>query len=79
MSKSSMMRACRMIDKLSERYDPEFNLNPNGPPMTYVERQLLEIANMLAAECVTLGTKVEILERKLKDLEEVVENNYWRG
>lgn len=78
MSESSVMKACRMIDKLSERYDPEFDLNPNDPPMTYVERQLLEIANMLAAECVILGTKVETLERKLKDLEEVTENNFRR-
>jgi hypothetical protein len=59
------------ISKIENRHDPEFDLIPNGPMVTWAEAELADVIGMLLVRIVELEAQVERLQSS-SELEESV-------
>jgi len=63
MSLSDLIRAS--IDRISGRYDAEFDVIPGGPPVTWVDMELVSIIRRQQEQIHMLDDRLRNLEQKL--------------
>ena len=62
-----MFQLIRMdLYKIEDRYDPENDLIPEAPPVTYTDKVLLNAINFLLARVENLEREVRCLNREME-------------
>lgn len=52
-----------IIQKIENRYDPEFDINPSGPRVTWAEAELAEAVKTLLARVVVLENELATMKK----------------
>jgi len=52
-----------IIQKIENRYDPEFDINPSGPRVTWAEAELADAVKTLLARVVILEAELAAMKQ----------------
>jgi hypothetical protein len=63
-----MKYAYRQLERIKDEYNPEFDMIPGGPHITWAELTNAEAILTLLDELKGLQVRIEMLEQKIKEL-----------